>query len=237
MLVSALLCKRIHYFITLFLHVACDTVQLAHSSNPSAACEARVRYDVQRAEAYQEALASLLQQHFIPFIQHELDVDLLATKLVACMISAAKSTMPQVCKRSGVCSRKQQAWFDSRCKEALAQKEAVYNNRHSTATQKLIAEKTFRSVTDRVKEAWSHQRNVELCEMAAKDANRFWRLFKAPHSNACPVELSAQFAAFRDLMGAEPLPAPTRPATSGVSTPNSDDALNKDITIDELCSE
>ena len=72
--------------------------------------------------------------------------------------------------------------------------------------------------------------------MAAKDANRFWRLFKAPHSNACPVELSAQFAAFRDLMGAEPLPAPTRPATSGVSTPNSDDALNKDITIDELCS-
>ena len=220
----------------LFLHVACDTVQLAHSSNPSAACEARVRYDVHRAEAYQEALASLLQQHFILFIQHELDVDLLATKLVACMISAAKSTMPQVCKRSGVCSRKQQAWFDSRCKEALAQKEAVYNNRHSTATQKLIAEKTFRSVTDRVKEAWSHQRNVELCEMAAKDANRFWRLFKAPHSSARPVELSAQFAAFRDLMGAEPLPAPTRPATSGVSTPNSDDALNKDITIDELCS-
>ena len=157
----------------LFLHVACDTVQLARSSNPSAACEARVRYDVQRAEAYQEALASLLQQHFIPFIQHELDVDLLATKLVACMISAAKSTMPQVCKRSGVCSRKQQAWFDSRCKEALAQKEAVYNNPHSTATQKLIAEKMFRSVTDRVKEAWSHQRNVELCEMAAKDANRF----------------------------------------------------------------
>ena len=91
------------------------------------ACEARVRYDVQRAEAYQEALASLLQQHFIPFIQHELDVDLLATKLVACMISAAKSTTTQVCKRSGVCSRKQQAWFDSRCKEALAQKEAVYN--------------------------------------------------------------------------------------------------------------
>ena len=51
----------------LFLHVACDTVQLARSSHPSAACEARVRYDVQRAEAYQEALASLLQQHFIPF--------------------------------------------------------------------------------------------------------------------------------------------------------------------------
>ena len=38
------------------------------------------------------------------------------------------------------------------------------------------------------------------------DASRFWRLFKTPHSNACPGELSAQFAAFRALMGAEPLP-------------------------------
>ncbi|KAL3137089.1 hypothetical protein ABBQ32_006674 [Trebouxia sp. C0010 RCD-2024] len=52
--------------------------------------------------------------------------------------------------------------------------------------------------------------------MAAKDASRFWRLFKTPHSNACPVELSAQFAAFRALMGAEPLPAPTRHAASVV---------------------
>ena len=98
----------------LFLHIAHGTVQLAHTSNPSAACEARVQYDVQRAEAYQEALASLLQQHFIPFVQHEPDVDLLATKLVACPISTAKSTMPQVCKCSGVCSRKQQAWVAKR---------------------------------------------------------------------------------------------------------------------------
>ncbi|KAL3139376.1 hypothetical protein ABBQ38_003710 [Trebouxia sp. C0009 RCD-2024] len=75
---------------------------------------------------------------------------------------------------------------------------------------------TMRSFfAQRVKEAWSRQRNVELCEMAAKGASRFWRLFKTPHSNACPVELSAQFAAFRALMGAEPMPAPTRHATSG----------------------
>ena len=181
----------------LILHIACDIHEHAPTSNPSVDSGARVRYDVQRADAYQEALASLLQQHFIPFIQHELDVDLLATKLIACLISAAQSTMPQVCKRSGVCTRKQQAWFDSRCKEALAQKEAVYNNPHSTATQKLIAEKTFRSVTDRVKETRLYQRNMELCDMAAKDATKFWRLFKTPHSHACPVELSAQFAAFK----------------------------------------
>ena len=144
--------------------------------------------------------------------------------------------MPQVCKQPGVHSRKHQAWFDSKCKQALKQKEAVYKNPHSTAEQKIAAEKIFRSVTDRVKEAWSHRRNVELCEMAAKDASKFWRLFKTPHSNACPVELSAHFEAFRALMGAEPLPAPERHAASSVSTSDPDDALNKDITLDELCS-
>ena len=91
-------------------------------------------------------------------------------------------------------------------------------------------------MTDRVKEAWSHWRNVELCEMAAKDASKFWRLFKTLHSNACPVELSAQFEAFRALMGAEPLLAPEGHAASGVSTSDPDDALNKDISLDELCS-
>ena len=54
-------------------------------------------------------------------------------------------------------------------------------------------------------------------------------------SNARPVELSAQFEAFRALMGAEPQPAPQRPADSGVSTSCPDDACcNQDITADEL---
>ena len=75
---------------------------------------------------------------------------------------------------------------------------------------------------------------MEVCEM---DASKFWRIFKTPFDNACPVELSAQFEAFRALLGAEPLPAPGRPAVPGVSTPGSDDAcLNKDITFDEPCS-
>ncbi|DBA74126.1 TPA: hypothetical protein ACH3X1_010931 [Trebouxia sp. C0004] len=83
----------------------------------------------------------------------------------------------------------------------------------------------------RVKETWTQKRNTELCELSAKDASQFWKAFKAPQSNACPVELSAQFEAFRALMGAEPQSAPQRPADSCVSTSSSDDAcLNADIT-------
>ena len=52
----------------LFLDFACDSLPPAPSPTPSA------KSDAQRAEAYQLALASELQQHFIPLIQHELDV-------------------------------------------------------------------------------------------------------------------------------------------------------------------
>jgi len=89
----------------LFLHFACESLTHAPVPTPSTESGARMRYDVQRAEAYQVALASELQQHFIPLIQHELDVDLLADKFVACLTSAINNTMPHVRKHSGVHSR------------------------------------------------------------------------------------------------------------------------------------
>jgi hypothetical protein len=63
-------------------------------------------------------------------------VDLLSDKLVACLKSASHGTMPQACKRGGVHSREQQPWFDSTCKAALVEKEAVCKNPHSTSAQK-----------------------------------------------------------------------------------------------------
>ncbi|DBB02905.1 TPA: hypothetical protein ACH3X1_013508 [Trebouxia sp. C0004] len=120
------------------------------------------------------------------------------------MKSAGQNTMPQACKRDCVHSRKHQPWFYSTCREALGLKEAVYKNPHSSAAGEVVAEKKFRFVTDRVKETWTQKRNAELCELSAKDPSQFWKAFKAPQSNACSVELSAQFEAFRALMGAEP---------------------------------
>jgi len=53
--------------------------------------------------------------------------------------------------------------------------------------EKDVAEKQFRSVTDRVKETWTQNHNVELCELSAKDPSQFWRTFKASQNNACPL--------------------------------------------------
>ena len=158
----------------LILHLDCQTSCNTHTHHSSATPDARIKYDAQKAEAYQVSLASELQQHFIPLIQQELDVDVLCDKLETCLKSAALDTMPQACKRQGVHSRRQQPWFDTSCKEAVVQKNAVYKNPHSTATEKEVAEKKFRSVTDRVKEAWIKQRNAELCEVSARDPSRFW---------------------------------------------------------------
>ena len=107
------------------------------------------------------------------------------------MKSAAQNTMPQACKRDGVHhvhSRKHQPWFDSSYREALGLKDAVYKTSHSTAAEKVVAEKKFRFVTDRVKETWTRKRNAELCELSAKDPSQFWKAFTAPQSSACPVE-------------------------------------------------
>ena len=100
---------------SLFLHFACESLTCAPVPTPSAESGARMRCDVQRAEAYQVPLPSELQQHLIQLIQHELDVDLLADKLVACLTPAENNTMPHARKGSGVHSRKNQACFDSAC--------------------------------------------------------------------------------------------------------------------------
>ena len=55
-----------------------------------------------------------------------------------------------------------------------------------------------------MKETWKHQHNVELCEMAAKDASQVGRVLKRLRSNACPVSLTAQSEAFITSMGADP---------------------------------
>ena len=70
------------------------------------------------------------------------------------------------------------------CKEALVSKNA--DDPLSTGEQKTVATKVYCSCTDRVKEAYERKHNVELCELAAKDPSKFWKIFKTPHSNACP---------------------------------------------------
>ena len=155
--------------------------------------------------------------------------------MIASLLSATHDTTPQPCNKPRVHSHRQQPWFDSRCRAALKEMEAIamYKDLHRTAEQKQVAEKVFRSLTDRIKEQWTCQRNEELCDVAAK--GDFWKVFKKPLSNTCPVELTEQLEAFWGPMGAEPPPTPTRPGTPGVSTPGPNNAcLHDDVTLDKL---
>ena len=53
--------------------------------------------------------------------------------------------------------------------------------------------------------------------MASKDPSGFWRAFKTQQHKVCPVELAAQFEAFRALMGAQPAETPEQAELSGTS--------------------
>ncbi|KAL0031109.1 hypothetical protein WJX77_004143 [Trebouxia sp. C0004] len=68
-----------------------------------------------------------------------------------------------------------------------------------------------------VKKTWLEKRATELCEMASKDPSGFWRAFKTQRHIVCPVELAAQFEAFRALVGAQPAQTPEQAELSGTS--------------------
>ena len=71
------------------LRIACEHLHTPRVHEPPAPSEPRFRYNAQQAETYQEHLAAELQQHWLPHIQQQLNVDALAVKLVTCVKYAA----------------------------------------------------------------------------------------------------------------------------------------------------
>ncbi|DBA75869.1 TPA: hypothetical protein ACH3X1_010267 [Trebouxia sp. C0004] len=122
----------------------------------------------------------------------------------------------------------------SECKAAKKVRNRVFYS-NASDQEKEIAVQCFHAVTDRVKKAWLEKRAAELCEMASKDPSGFWRAFKTQRHNICPVELAAQFEAFRALMGAQPAQTPEQAELSGTSVRAADaSCLNAPVTSDEL---
>ena len=115
-----------------------------------------------------------------------------------------------------------------------------HTDKHHTSTKKKKRKVTgayavcWDAVTDRVK-TWLERRAAELCEMASKDPSGFWRANKTQKHNVCPVELAAQFEAFRALMGAQPAQTAEQAELSGTSVRAADaSCLNAPVTSDEL---
>ena len=91
-------------------------------------------------------------------------------------------------------------------------KKRVLHSYASEHEKKLAVQQ---SVTARVKGKWLD--SDELCEMACKDPQGFWRAFKTQQHNVCPVELAGQFEAFRALMGSQPAQIPEQADLLGTS--------------------
>ncbi len=174
--------------------------------------------------------------HLVPLLTGTIDVDTVVAILITCMTEAAQQTLPHKQKRSVQNTFPRNPWFDAECKAAKKVKNRVYYS-DASDQEKQIAVQCFHAVTDRVKKAWQEKRAAELCEMASKDPSGFWRAFKTQKHNVCPVELAAQFEAFRALMGAQPAQTPEQAELSGTSVRAADaSCLNAPVTSDELHS-
>ena len=122
----------------------------------------------------------------------------------------------------------------STCKAAKKVKNRVL---HSDASEhdKKVAVQRCQDVTDRVRRKWLEERADALCEMADKNPSGFWRAFKTQKHSTCPVELAAQFEAFRALMGTQPAQIPEQADLLGTSVRAADaSCLNAPVTSDEL---
>ena len=167
----------------------------------------RFKYVESQADAYQQCLTAELLMHLVPLLTGAIDVDNVVAILIRCMVQAAQQTLPEKRKRSGNNTFPRNPWLDAECKAAKKVKNRVL---HSDASEheKKLALQSFQSVTARVKGKWLERRSDELCEMASKDPQGFWRVFKTQQSSVCTVELAAQFEAFRALMGSQPAQMP-----------------------------
>ena len=154
--------------------------------------------------------------------------------LITCMVQAAHQTLPEKRKRSGNNTFPRKPWFDAEHKAAKKVKNRVLHGDASEHEKKLAVQQ-FQSVTARAKGKWLERRSDELCEMASKDPQGFWRAFKTQLHNVCPVDLAAQFEAFRTLMGSQPAQPPKQADLLGTSVRAADaSCLDAPITTDEL---
>ena len=126
--------------------------------------------------------------HLVPLLTGAVDVQNVVAILITCMVQAAQQTLsPEKRKRSGKITFPRNPWFDAECKAAKKVKNRVLHSDASKHEKKLAVQR-IQSVTARVKGNWLERRSDELCELASKDPQGFWRAFKTLQHIVCPVE-------------------------------------------------
>ena len=227
--------KSDHFPLQLDLSCSISTPSAGARSTPSqSSTRPQFKYVESQADAYQQCLTAELLMHLVPLLTGAIDIDSVVAILIACMVRAAQQTLPEKRKRSDNNTFPRNPWFNAECKAAKKVKNRVL---HSDASEheKKLAVQHFRSVTAKVKATWLERRSDELCEMARKDPQAFWRVFKTQQHDVCPLELAAQFEAFRALMGSQPAQIPEQAELLGTSVRAADaSCLNASITSEEL---
>ena len=162
---------------SVILHMVCEPLKEYENNSSHFSTVERVRYDDQKADAYEEYLTAVLHSQWMPLLSQNADVDMLSKSLADLALEAARETTPQACKRRGNAAYVSKPWYDETCKSAYRDMKRVLQCSDSTAADKQSVQKQYKSVTCRAKRAWMQQRNAELMHLSSKDPKAFWKAY------------------------------------------------------------
>ena len=150
----------------------------------------KIKFRANRVDIYREKLSDLLDPIFnAPNAPHTW----YATALQDCIAQAALASFGQPSKNP---SRKvDQTWYELECKHARAALKMTVNSLEQFAS-KLIS---YQQLTRRKRRIWQQKSQRELCELASRNPQAFWRQYKERQAHNCEISREAWKSAFQSL--------------------------------------
>ena len=175
------------------------------SEAPSTVTIDKIKYDESKRDAYRENLLTLLDSVYI-------DPDpecCLASALQSCIAQAALTSFGR--PRKHPMQKVNQKWYDAECKRARAALRQHSEDLHEHAAKL----KSYKQLLRRKRRAWERTAQQNLCEMASRNPQSFWRQYKERQSSKCNIPKEQWKASFEALYKAPK--APTAASTDDIS--------------------
>ncbi len=124
----------------------------------------------------------------------------LASALQSCIAQAAIASFGRPRKHS--MQKVNQKCYDAECKSARAALRQLSGDPHEHATKL----KSLKQMLRRKRRAWERTAQQNLCEMASRNPQSFWRQYKERQSSKCNIPKEQWKAPFKALYKAPKAP-------------------------------
>ena len=168
----------------------------------------KIKYDASKIDEYRETLSSLIAPVFTaPDPQC-----CLATALQSCIAKAALASFGRPSKHPS--HKVHQKWYDTECKNARAALRDTVAEMPDHAAKM----RSYKQLLRRKRRAWQRQAQQDLCELASRKPQAFWRRYNERQSQQCDITQEDWKASFETLYKA-PEKQRNAPTSSSSASP------------------